>query len=75
MARTATPRPPTRHSPARSATWANPELTGETRASLQNFANTCMPPTNNGYQQNAYRAMRQNALLQLIATSPDLQTS
>ncbi len=56
-------------------TWANPELTGETRASLQNFSNTCMPPTNNGYQQNAYRAMRQNALLQLIATSPDLQTS
>jgi uncharacterized protein (DUF1800 family) len=56
-------------------TWSNPEVTAEMRSSLQSFASTCMPPTNNGYQQNAYRAMRQNALLQLIATSPDLQTS
>jgi uncharacterized protein (DUF1800 family) len=57
------------------AKWANPELTAETRASLQSFANTCMPAPSGNYQQNAYRAMRLNALLQLIATSPDLQTS
>jgi uncharacterized protein DUF1800 len=57
------------------ATWAGPGVTAETRASLLDFASTCMPPPGNGYQQNAYRAMRQNALLQLIATSPDLQTS
>jgi uncharacterized protein (DUF1800 family) len=57
------------------AKWANPELTPETRASLQSFANTCMGTPSGNYQQNAYRAMRLNALLQLIATSPDLQTS
>ncbi len=57
------------------ATWSNPELTAETRASLQSFSNTCMPTPSGNYQQNAYRAMRLNALLQLIATSPDSQTS
>jgi hypothetical protein len=56
-------------------TWSNPELTDETRASLQTFSTTCMPTPSGNYQQNAYRAMRLNALLQLIATSPDSQTS
>jgi uncharacterized protein (DUF1800 family) len=57
------------------AVWANPELTAETRAALQSFSDTCMPTPSGNYQQNGYRAMRLNALLQLIATSPDLQTS
>jgi hypothetical protein len=56
------------------AVWANPELTGETRSALQGFADS-MPTPSGNYQQNAWRAMRLNALLQLIATSPDLQTS
>lgn len=56
-------------------TWAQPEVTPETRGSLLGFAQTCLPGTMNTYQQNAYRAQRQNALLQLIASSPDLQTS
>lgn len=57
------------------ATWAQPEVTPETRSSLLGFASSCLPAVMNKNQQNTYRAQRQNALLQLIASSPDLQTS
>jgi uncharacterized protein (DUF1800 family) len=57
------------------ATWAQPELTPESRSSLLGFAGSCLPAVMNKTQQSSYRAQRQNALLQLIASSPDLQTS
>ena len=53
----------------------NPVLTADTRASLLEFARTCLPATMASWEQGPYRAMRQNALRQLIATSPDYQTS
>jgi hypothetical protein len=53
----------------------NPVLTADTRASLLQFARTCLPATMAGWEQGPYRAMRQNALRQLIVTSPDYQTS
>jgi uncharacterized protein (DUF1800 family) len=57
------------------ATWAQPEVTPETLDSLVGFASTCLPAMMSKGQQSSYRAQRQNALLQLIASSPDLQTS
>jgi hypothetical protein len=57
------------------ATWAQPEVTPEAHASLLGFSGSCLPAVMNKTQQSSYRAQRQNALLQLIASSPDLQTS
>jgi hypothetical protein len=52
----------------------NPVLTAETRGALLAFSRTCLPATMASWQQSPYRAMRQNALRQLIATCPDYQT-
>ncbi len=57
------------------AFWGNPQLTPEGRAALLSFATTCLPTPMANWQQGPYRAMRQNALRQLLAMSPDLQTS
>jgi uncharacterized protein (DUF1800 family) len=57
------------------ASWANPPLTGESRASLLGFAGSCLPSVMTSTQQRVYRAQRQNALLQLIPCTADLQTS
>jgi hypothetical protein len=53
----------------------NPTLTDATHAYLLDFARTVLPDPMAGWQQSPYRAMRQNALRMLIATSPDYQTS
>ena len=51
------------------AFWQNPTLTAETLASLNEFATTSVPAG----PRASLRAQRQNALRQLIATSPDYQ--
>src|SRR3954447_13106022 len=53
----------------------NPVLTDDTKGALLQFARTCLPATMASWQQGPYRAMRQNALRQLIVTAPDYQTS
>jgi uncharacterized protein (DUF1800 family) len=55
--------------------WRNPALTAETRSSLTAFAASCLPAVMTPTQQRNFRAFRQNALRQLIASSPDFQTS
>jgi uncharacterized protein (DUF1800 family) len=58
------------------AYWANPALSGETLASIEAFAQSCLQGVVTArWQRSPYRAMRQNALRMLIATSPDLQVS
>jgi hypothetical protein len=57
------------------ASLGNPALTNDTRDALVSFANTCMGSSLKSWQQSPYRAMRFNALRQLITTSPDYQTS
>jgi hypothetical protein len=54
--------------------WDDPLLTRATWDLLLRFSSTCLPASMASWQQGPYRAMRQNALRQLIATSPDLQT-
>ncbi len=54
--------------------WAGPTLTGESRASLLGFSQTCFTEPSSQTQKSQYRAYRQNALMQLIGVSPDLQT-
>jgi hypothetical protein len=51
----------------------NPVLTSDTRDALLAFARTCLPTTMKSWEKGPYRAMRQNALRQLVATSPDFQ--
>jgi hypothetical protein len=53
----------------------NPTLTSDTRNALTSFANTCFPAVLAEWQNSPYRAMRFNALRQLVATCPDYQTS
>ena len=55
--------------------WGRPSLTPETRAELERFAVASVPAVLHDWEQAAMRAMRQNALRHLIATSPDYQTS
>jgi hypothetical protein len=52
----------------------NPTLTQATRDALGTFAAGCLPATMASWQESPFRAMRQNALRQLIVTSPDYQT-
>ncbi|WCB92636.1 hypothetical protein DSM104299_01333 [Baekduia alba] len=52
----------------------NPTLTAETATKVKAFADTALPGTMNATQKRTYRAMRQNALRLLIATSADAQT-
>jgi uncharacterized protein (DUF1800 family) len=54
--------------------WGNPPLTAEGAAGLLEFARTCLPASMAGWEQHVYRGIRQNALRQLIASCPDLQT-
>ena len=57
------------------AFWNNPSLTRETHDRIVQFAQSCMASATHDWQQAPYRAMRQNALRMLIATSPDMQVS
>jgi uncharacterized protein (DUF1800 family) len=56
--------------------WAHPQLSGESVQSLAEFSKRCLEEVVTAKWQNGpYRAMRQNALRMLIATSPDMQVS
>ncbi|MEA2215718.1 MAG: hypothetical protein QOK19_1279 [Solirubrobacteraceae bacterium] len=56
--------------------WAQPALSGETQQSIAAYAQSCLQAmTLAKWQRSPYRAMRQNALRMLIATSPDMQVS
>jgi uncharacterized protein (DUF1800 family) len=52
----------------------NPTISGHTRDALVAFAESCLPAVMASWQQAPFRAMRQNALRQLVATSPDYHT-
>jgi Protein of unknown function (DUF1800) len=54
------------------AAWGSPALRDEHRAELLDFARRAEKLIAAGWQKGPYRAMRQNALLQLIGVSPDL---
>jgi hypothetical protein len=56
--------------------WGNPLLSSESSECIARFAETCPAGTNKtSWELSPYRAMRQNALRMLIATSPDMQVS
>ncbi len=58
------------------AYWANPLLSGESELCIAAFAQSCLTGVATAeWEQSPYRAIRQNALRMLIATSPDLQVS
>jgi hypothetical protein len=58
------------------AYWANPLLSSESEACIARFAETCPVGTSKTeWELSPNRAMRQNALRMLIATSPDMQVS
>jgi hypothetical protein len=58
------------------STWDYPPLRKEQQNELVRFANNAFPGTSLAlWQQRAYRALRQNALRQLIAAGPDFQLS
>ncbi len=57
------------------AYWANPGLSGESEQCIAAFAQSCLEEPLAPWEQSPYRAMRQNALRMLIATSPDMQVS
>jgi uncharacterized protein (DUF1800 family) len=56
------------------AYWGNPALTDATRAELVGFCQRVEAAATHEWQQDYFRALRQNALRMLIATSPDLMT-
>jgi hypothetical protein len=53
------------------ASWSSPALRPEHRAELLDFAQRAEKTIVANWQKGPYRAMRQNALLQLIGISPD----
>jgi uncharacterized protein (DUF1800 family) len=56
--------------------WSSPDLTGASSACIAEFANRSLQGVAIAeWQQSPYRAIRQNALRMLIATSPDMQVS
>jgi hypothetical protein len=58
------------------AYWGEPSLSGESLACIAEFADTCLDGVATAeWEQSPYRAIRQNALRMLIATSPDMQVS
>jgi uncharacterized protein (DUF1800 family) len=57
------------------AFWGAPTITDATRAQLVAFAADCDRLADRNHKRKAYPRMRQNALRQLIAASPDYQTS
>ena len=55
--------------------WGNPLLTSESNQALAAFSQSAEALITNKSQKSPYKAMRQNALRMLIATSPDMQVS
>lgn len=56
------------------AFWGSPSITAQTRAQLVAFAADCDRLADRPHKRRSYPRLRQNALRQLIATSPDYQT-
>ena len=62
--------------PRRCSSGASPTLSSKTtQASCSGFAARVEAAADADWQQEPYRALRQNALRMLIASSPDFQTS
>jgi uncharacterized protein DUF1800 len=57
------------------AVWDYPPLRKEQQNELLRFSNNAFPGSLSNWQRIAYRALRQNALRQLIAVGPDFQLS
>jgi uncharacterized protein DUF1800 len=57
------------------AYWGQPPLSNESEQCIAQFAQSCLPAEMAKWEQSPYRAIRQNALRMLIATSPDMQVS
>jgi len=56
--------------------WAQPGLSQESLQCVSEFAQSCLEGVATAHwEQSPYRAIRQNALRMLIATSPDMQVS
>jgi uncharacterized protein (DUF1800 family) len=55
--------------------WGDPAVSAATRKNLERYAASVQGVATADWQQSTYRALRQNALRVLIATSPDMQTS
>jgi len=56
--------------------WGRPRLSAESQQSIATFAQSSLQGVVTAkWQRSPYRAMRQNALRMLIATSPDMQVS
>jgi uncharacterized protein (DUF1800 family) len=55
--------------------WGKPSLSKKTQGELLHFANRVEAIAKEDWQQESYRALRQNALRILIASSPDFQTA
>jgi uncharacterized protein (DUF1800 family) len=55
--------------------WGSPTLRQETRAALVDFATKAMGDADVRWKRTSYRFLVANALRQLVAVSPDLQTS
>ena len=55
--------------------FGNPALTGRTHAELKRFARKALADADDHWKKRAYPALVENALRQLLAASPDLQTS
>jgi uncharacterized protein (DUF1800 family) len=57
------------------AFWRHPPLTEQTHAALLAFARTALGDANASWKRKQYAVMVQNALRQLIAVSPEMQTA
>ena len=56
------------------AVLGHPTLTGHTEATLARFAKRAMADANADWKRRSYPPLVENALRQLLATAPDLQT-
>ena len=57
------------------AFWGSPTISAPTRGALVGFAQQAIADANEDWKQEVYPVLIQNALRQLIPTSPDYQTS
>jgi hypothetical protein len=57
------------------AYWDDPSLSAESEQCIAAFSQSCLAGVTASWEQSPYRAIRQNALRMLIATSPDMQVS
>jgi uncharacterized protein (DUF1800 family) len=55
--------------------WGNPSLSSGTEKALLGFCDAVDKSAREDWEKGTFRALRQNALRMLIATSPDMQTS